>query len=219
MNGRGLLAILAAALWLVGCVNTSVEQLRQSPPGAALTTDESVVVLGRSQQGEYRTEGGFTQCVADRMDGPDLPVTPAQTFNDRLFPWFEPRTAPQNVDDLRQLLDDPLIAQRLKQNPVRYLVWIDGTTRDTDSGGSMGCAVGPGGGGCLGFAWWEKNAAFEASVWDLTRASEVGRVSVDASGTSYMPAIILPVPLLARTEAAACSGLGDQLRELLVPDS
>ncbi|MEQ8798530.1 MAG: hypothetical protein RJQ08_02020 [Salinisphaeraceae bacterium] len=219
MNRRSSCTALATVLWLAGCVNTSVEQLRQSPPGAALSTGESVVVLGRSQQGEYRTEGGFTQCVADRLDGPDLPVTPAQTFNDRLFPWFEPRTAPQNVDDLRRLLDDPLISQRLQQNPVRYLVWVDGTTRDTDSGGSMGCAVGPGGGGCLGFAWWEKNAAFEASVWDVTRAAEVGRVSVDASGTSYMPAVIVPVPLLARTEAAACSGLGDQLRELLVPDS
>lgn len=208
-----------AILWLAGCVNTSIEQLRQSPSGAALSTGESVVVLGRSQQGEYRTEDGFTQCVADRVGGADLPVTPAQAFSDRLFPWFEPRTAPQNVDDLRRLLDDPLIAERLQQNPVRYLVWIDGTTRDTDSGGSMGCAVGPGGGGCLGFAWWEKSAAFEALVWDVTRAAEVGRVTVDASGTSYMPAVIVPLPLLARTEAAACSGLGDQLRELLAPDS
>lgn len=219
MKGRRALPAFAALLWLVGCVNTSIEQLRQAPPGAALTINESVVVLGRSQQGDYRTEGGFTQCVADRMEGPDLPVTPAQAFSDRLFPWFEPRTAPQDVDDLRRLLDDPLIAERLRQNPVRYLVWIDGTTRDTDSGGSMGCAVGPGGGGCLGFAWWEKSAAFEASVWDVTRATEVGRVTVDASGTSYMPAVIVPVPLLARTEAAACNGLGDQLRELLAPDS
>jgi len=48
----------------------------------------------------------------------------------------------------------------------------------------MSCAAGPGGGGCLGFVWWENQAEYEASVWDLEKRTAVGRVSVDATGTS-----------------------------------
>jgi hypothetical protein len=36
-------------------------------------------------------------------------------------------------------------------------------------------------------------------------------VSADVSGTSYMPAFVVPIPLIARTQSAACSGLARQL--------
>ena len=41
------------------------------------------------------------------------------------------------------------------------------------------------------------------------------KLSSDASGTSYMPAVVIPVPLIARVQASACNGLGNQLRTFL----
>jgi hypothetical protein len=32
-----------------------------------------------------------------------------------------------------------------------------------------------------------------------------------------MPAVIIPIPLIARTEAAACAGIAGQIDELLAP--
>ena len=91
------------------------------------------------------------------------------------------------------------------------MVWLDGDTDKVAGGGSMSCAAGPGGGGCFGFAWWQNDSNYEADVWDLTGLEDAGTVSADVSGTSYMPAFVVPIPLIARTQSAACSGLARQL--------
>ena len=50
------------------------------------------------------------------------------------------------------------------------------------------------GGGCFGLSW--ARDFYEASIWDLQTHENIGRVSTDASGTSYMPALIVPVPIM-----------------------
>ena len=69
----------------------------------------------------------------------------------------------------------------------------------------------PGGGGCFGFLTWENDASYEATIWDAKNKTVAGKVSSDAAGTSYMPALILPIPLVARVQSNACFGLADQL--------
>jgi len=86
------------------------------------------------------------------------------------------------------------------------------------SGGSMSCAAGPGGGGCFGCAWWQDDSKYEASVWDLDGLEKTGTVSADVSGTSYIPAIIIPIPLIARTQSKACNALANQLKLFIVSD-
>ena len=44
----------------------------------------------------------------------------------------------------------------------------------------------------------------------------IGRVSTDASGTSYMPALIVPVPIIARVQMQACGGMANQLKQFFV---
>lgn len=211
LRGVVLLATLAAC----GCVSSSIEQIRHTPLAAQISDTESVVVLGRSQHNNRETETSFLDCVTDALDDGSMNVLPEQDFIDQMFPWFEPRVAPLSTQSLPQLINQAPVADRLKQTGVRYIVWLDGATLDGDKGGSMSCAAGPGGGGCLGFLWWEKNAEYEATIWDMQNSESVGKVSVGASGTSYVPALILPLPLIARTQNAACVGVADQVREFL----
>jgi len=49
-------------------------------------------------------------------------------------------------------------------------------------------------------------------VWDVKSRQNVGTINTDASGQSYLPALVIPIPLIARVEANACSRLGDQLK-------
>ena len=44
----------------------------------------------------------------------------------------------------------------------------------------------------------------------------IARISAEAEGTSYMPAIVVPIPLIARVQASACDGLATQLQTLFV---
>jgi len=94
-------------------------------------------------------------------------------------------------------------------------VWLDGLTERSEQAGSISCAIGPGGGGCFGFGTWQDDARFEAEIWDLKSLDVVGSISTDANGQSYMPALVVPIPLIARVEANACSGLGAQLKQFI----
>ena len=71
------------------------------------------------------------------------------------------------------------------------------------------------GGGCFGFGTWSDDANYEAAIWDFTDRAEVGRVSTSATGQSYMPAVIVPIPIIAPVQGTACDGIANQLLEFL----
>lgn len=50
-----------------------------------------------------------------------------------------------------------------------------------------------------------------ADVWDLSQETSVGNLSANVSGTSVIPAIVIPIPILARTQSNACEGLTQQI--------
>lgn len=210
--------VLLAALLLGGCVSAKVEQYRQAPTRVAkIAKGEQVVILSRGQHGDRETEADFNGCLASALKREGLPVMDEQALVDALYPWLEPRTAPLNADALPKLLDQPGVEAKIRAAGVRYMIWIDGQSETTDSSGGLSCAVGPGFAGCFGFGMWDKESAYRAEVWDLNQRSSVGKVSTRAIGTSYMPAFIVPIPLIARTQSAACDGAAEQLVDLVRP--
>ena len=215
---RHVLQVLFGALLglaLTACTTTEIDEFRQG--ATSIQSHERIVILGRRQNNDYETEGDFIQCVANVVgSGNDgINVVNEREFLDAMFPFFEPRTAPMRTAHLKQLMDIDMAKQRLEEFGVEYIVWVDGLTQRGDSAGSISCAVGPGGGGCFGFGTWEDDSKFEAEVWDLDTQDIVGSISTDANGQSYMPALVVPIPLIARVEANACSGLGNQLKQFI----
>ena len=198
---------------LGGCsATTTIDEYRPTAEPIQLSAGEQVVVLGRRDAGHYETDREFIDCVGQRMRGSDINVLPEAQFIDAIYPWFEPRTAPKGLPRLKKLMQDPLIKTVINQQSVRYLVWLDGSTETVEKGGSISCAVGPGGGGCFGFAQWDKLSVYEAIVWDLEELQEMGRLRVDSEGTSYLIGAVAPIPLLTPVKSDACSSLGKQLK-------
>ena len=209
---RGL-SLLALALALGGCVSATIEEVRTAPALFEAPQEGSIVILGRRHNNGYETESNFVDCVGKSLRS--SAVLPEEAFIDSLYPWFEPRTAPLDTADLPALLANEAVAKRIEGLGVRYMIWVDGATNTTDQAGSMTCTISPGGGGCFGFVTWARDSSYEATVWDLETQQTLGRISSDANGTSYMPAMIVPVPIIARVQAQACSGLADQLETFL----
>jgi len=203
---------------LGACVTSRVENIRESDTG--ILEGEGVVIMAKSYHLGNETEASFISCVGDSVGrgSTGLRVIPHREFVDALFPWFEPRTAPAETKGLPALMSRPQVAAKIKEKGVRYVIWLDGDTDKVAGGGSMSCAAGPGGGGCFGFAWWQNDANYEATVWDLEGLEDAGTVSADFSGTSFLPAIVVPIPLIARTKSKACKGLADQLKLFIVSD-
>lgn len=209
--GKLLLAIVPCAV-ISACTTARVEDVRQTATG--IVAGEGVVIMARSYHLGNQTETKFIDCVGSAIarGSSGLRVVPNSEFVDALFPWFEPRTAPADTKGLPDLLERPGVADTIAEKGVRYVIWLDGDTDRVAGGGSLSCAVGPGGGGCFGFAWWQNDSKYEATVWDLTALESAGTISADVSGTSFLPAVIIPIPLIARTQSKACKGLADQLK-------
>jgi len=198
-------------LLLAACTTSRIDVARHI--STDLSRDTGLVLLARKKDGGQNTEEDFMECLNNALAKMQLLVRiyPEQDFLDNLFPWFESRTAPATPGELPALLSRPGVSERITEIGVRYIVWVDGNSEKVDGGGGMSCAVGPGGGGCFGFVWWDTASVYEANIWDLQKARSVGAVSADASGMSYVPALLVPVPLIARTQNAACKGVAEQL--------
>lgn len=216
---NGLIQLLVTTLiasYLSGCMTTRVEESKNAATG--IRKGESVVIMEASYHTGNETEDNFIDCVSKKIQNGSnrINVFPDEEFVDALFPWFEPRTMPQGPEGLPDLFARPGVSERLKDGGVRYIIWVTGETEQSASGGSLSCAIAPGGGGCFGLAWWEDDASYTAAIWDINDRTSAGEVSTNVHGTSVIPALIIPLPLIARTQAAACKGLARELQSFLV---
>ena len=210
---------LVGLVALSGCVTNTIQEVRESATG--LNHDESIVVLGRRHKGGDATEDKFVDCVSKELGKgkTGVGIVGDDEFVDALFPWFEPRTAPLKTTDLPRMLSRPLLAERLGEIGVRYMVWIEGSTERIDSNGSMTCSITTTGAGCFGFLSWEDDSSYEASIWDIKNRLSVGKISTDASGTSFVPAVVVPVPFIARVQNSACNSMADQLKVFITNET
>jgi hypothetical protein len=205
-------AALAGLLALSGCMHARIEESRELQ--TRITDDEAVVVLAKPQIEGASAEEDFMDCVSrDLGSGAGgLRVHDNNLFVDNMFPWFEPGTAPTRPEAVSAVLARPGVSQRVAESGVRYIVWLDGGTRKTDGGGSLACGAAPGAAGCIGFGWWEKESAYEATIWDLRQAKSAGTVAANVTGTSAIVGAVVPLPFIARVQGTACERLAGQLR-------
>ena len=214
MKILSVITLSAGLLLFAGCKSTTVIDEYRETATVAIAGGESIVVLGRRHSSGYETEDDFISCVGKSLGQgqSDINVIPEKEFVDSMYPYFETSTAPMDVKNLGQLAEIPAISAKFNDFNLRYFVWIDGATERTDSSGSVSCAVGPGGGGCFGFAYWKDEANYEASIWDFRELSLSGKINAETKGTSFMPAIIIPIPMLARVQENACKSLANQIK-------
>ena len=225
LNRKSISSWFAARPWLwpaalaplfASCgVETRMEPYKQTD--AVISKGEQLVVLARKQHSNHEAEEGFVQCISAALAKGDgrLEVHQTKEFEDSMYPWFEPSTAPLSTDDLSHLLQRPEVMEQVRKTGVRYVVWLDGSTDRVASGGGITCAAGIGGAGCMGLAWWEDDSRYDATIWDIKQVESAGTIHADVKGRSVMPAIIIPLPFIAHPRAAACRGLTQQLKQFL----
>src|ERR1044071_2552421 len=166
-------SVLTAGLLLGGCMQARIEESREA--ATPLEKGDRVVILAKPQIEGAGAEDDFMDCVSSGIaSGHHVAVHDNNEFVDRMFPWFEPSTAPQRPEALSALLARPGVSDQVTASGVRYVVWLDGSTRKVDGGGSLACGAAPGGAGCIGFGWGGKGSAYEATIWDLEQGKSPG---------------------------------------------
>jgi hypothetical protein len=209
---RSAALMTVALLGLAGCMSARTQESRELP--TQIASSESVVILAKPQIEGAAADAEFMDCVGKGLgsSGQGIAVQDNDRFVDSLFPWLEPATAPRRPEGVTQLLMRPGVSEAIATTGVRYLVWLDGATKKTGGGGSLACGVAPGAAGCLGFGWWENEANYEATIWDVKQAKSAGSVETNVTGTSAIVGAVVPLPFIARVEGTACQRLADQLQ-------
>jgi hypothetical protein len=212
--------ILILTLLVSACVNSTIDEMVLLP-SEQFVSGRSIVILGRRHSSDYETEPDFVQCVGKHISArsESIRVIDEQVFVDSLYPWFEARTAPLRLQHLERLLERPAVRDSITAMGTRFIIWIDGSTQTSDEVGSVACGIGAGGAGCFGFGTWNSDAHYEATIWNFDDLDRAGRITADASGQSYMPAVVLPIPIIAPVQSSACEGLGSQLLQFLNPEN
>jgi hypothetical protein len=220
INGVARLTALCIACALAtGCVTSRVEKFMISEP--VLTGDDAVVILTNRQDAVIEAERSFSECLYESMMSrrSELNIISEAQFKDAMFPWFEPRLAPTRAEALPMLLRNEGIAEKVASLNIRYLIWIHGESEVLNKQGAMTCTLSPAGGGCMGVLSWDNNSNYEASIWDIAAGLSLGIISSEATGTSVVPAVGVPIPLIARTKSASCKSMAEQLRSTLLGSS
>ncbi|MFK8030936.1 MAG: hypothetical protein AB8G18_11945 [Gammaproteobacteria bacterium] len=201
--------VVATCFILQSCVTSRVDMAFDNQIDNS--GEAGVVLLTRRDNVKTETEVPFVDCVKKRLTSGtnSIVLKEEQIFLDSLFPWFEPRVAPLTVEALPDLLGKPGVSEKVSDAGVRYVMWLGGSVETKDGGGSITCDASV---GCFGFTWWENGATYEASIWDLENLESTGVISADVTGRSYIPAIVVPIPLIARTKTAACSEMAEQIK-------
>jgi len=212
MNAIRMSCACLGLVFASGCMQARIEESREL--ATPIEKGDRVVILAKPQIEGAGAEEAFMDCVGKNLADArhNIAVHDNNEFVDKMFPWFEPSTAPGRAEAMSDLLARPGVAQQVTESGVRYVVWLDGSTRKTDGGGSLACGAAPGGAGCIGFGWWQKESAYEATIWDLKQGKSAGSVGTNVTGTSAIVGAIVPLPFIARVQATACNRMSAQLR-------
>ena len=208
------LFIVTLLIFISACTSVNIDQIRLAE-NTQVGDGEAILLLRQHLQANIETEKSLVRCLgrAIAKNNPSANVLPEQQFINDFFPWFEPENAPDTEEKLLALLKKPVVAKKIDSLNLSYLIWVRGSTELHDDKLALACS----GAGCVGFGSWQNTSNYEAIIWNLesliddNQSLEVGRISTDASGTSYLPAIIVPIPVIARVQANACQGMGKEL--------
>ena len=150
-NAIRMTSACVGVLLIGGCMQARIEESREM--ATPIAEGERVVILAKPQIEGSGAEEDFMDCVSESLGGgrEAVAVHDNNEFVDKMFPWFEPSTAPGKPEAMSALLARPGVAEKVTESGVRYVVWLDGATRKTDGGGSLACGAAPGAAGCIGF--------------------------------------------------------------------
>jgi hypothetical protein len=211
--------LLGLVFFLAACAVPTDISIDRSEGSVETTGNENIVMLFTGLNKSFYDETFLFKCLESEFENEseEKPkVIDTVTFQDAMFPWFEDQTAPKTVSDLNNLLTRPVVRQRISSMNIRYLVNIEGGTISDDSGyPGLFCGGAGYGAGCIGLGQQNKTTKLNAIIWDLSKGTKAGDLSVTSAGQSVIPAFIVPFPFLAYTEADACERFASELRKIM----
>ena len=179
---------------------------------------ENIVVL--FDESKQHLKPSFKRCIDKNMEYEfGFSYIYNQTIVDDMFPWLESKSTPTNSDAVTELLiNNQHLFEQIKQQNITKIVIVNADLNSNSDSQGLTCANL----GCFGLISWSKNYIVKLNIIDLKPmhqslpATTLGEVTVEATGSSYIPAVIVPLPLIAYVEKNACQRSVDKVKSLVL---
>ena len=200
-----LLCIIFIVSFMFGCTKSQIKDSLKEHSRANQYNTATVFPINL-------TDKEFAECVQENLkkDLQYLKFFPGDKFREAMFPWFEPNTAPKNIEELSALLTKPLVKKRIERIGVELLIYVSGYTKETEvvQGADMIAA---------GFSA-KRETRILVTVWDLNEIVRVGDTDISFKGTvvggfGLIPPFIYIWP--AFTESEACGETAKRISNCL----
>jgi len=192
-----------------------------SASSTAAAARASAVVL-RLDAGLARDDGierRAADCLSSAMPAPpgEPDPQPAATLRDRLFPWFDPGTAPRDTAGIERVLARPEVQERLRALAVTHLVLIAARDIDRARTDQLFCAGGFNAGVCFGVFEQREGYVVDLAVWDVAARRALETTAADLTRTIGVLGVALPIPYTYTTYQDACEKMRETVRRILTP--
>lgn len=204
MKHKILFTILIISV-ILGCTKSQIKDSLKELPHANQYTTATIFPVNLQ-------DNKFAECLQEKLkhDLQYLKFLQGDKFREAMFPWFEPNTAPKNIEELSALLTKPLVKKRIETLGVELLIYVSGYTKETEvvQGADMIAA---------GFSA-KRETRILVTVWDLNEIVRVGDTDISFKGTvvggfGLIPPFIYIWP--AFTESKACSETAKRISNCL----
>jgi hypothetical protein len=198
--------------WLGTIGVTLSEVVQERGPTAVTAPPELRVAFVRDvYDWRYGEASEAQRCIGSKLEAlvPPVRIVSFDRLRMEFFPWLEFTTAPRTEEDLLRFLTQKVIHRKFEDLNLRYLIQVSGATTTDFGSGAVLCPY-----GCFGFAWGTRQSAFRITVIDLQSAITIASEAVTKQGDVYLPAFILPVPIIASTETEACQRLAERIHAI-----
>jgi hypothetical protein len=157
-----------------------------------------------------RVDNKFAECVQKKLKKylQYIKFIPGEKFREALFPWFEPDTAPKEIEELSALLSKTIVKKRIDSLGVELLIYVQGFTETHDAGvGGMHCLI---------VYSAERVTNISTTVWDLKEIVHIGDTNIFRQGPVHAGCLlIIPFIIPTFTESDACGETAKQIYDCL----
>jgi hypothetical protein len=153
-----------------------------------------------------RLEACLIEEITD--NGLSLQTVPLHSLRDQLYPWFSRNNYPRRLNELKLIVQEPAVKDRLQGLGVQYVLKWDGDTKVSQKEGQLYMTPY----GVVGYESADKTSVIRADLL----AVEDGRVvtsfeSIREGSASTLGLVFLPLPLSDDTEEEACEEITRQV--------
>jgi hypothetical protein len=199
------ICILLIVSVIFGCTKSQIKDSLKAHSRANQYTTATIFPNNREDK-------EFAKCVQKELkeDLQYLKFVPGDKFREALFPWFEPNTAPQNIEELSALLRKTLVQKCIESFGVEILIYVSGYTKVTeveDNISQLGVLVSA-----------KRETRILVTVWDLNEIVRVGDTDISFKGTAAGGFGIIPPYIYiwpAFTESSACKETAKRISDCL----